>query len=281
MPLEEKILFTQRRIREFHEQLFGSVYVSFSGGKDSTVLLHLVRELYPDTPAVFIDTGLEYPEVVEFVRTIPNVTIIKPKKPFNVVLKEYGYPVVSKETSQKINEIRSTLSDKLKDKRMNGDENGHGKISEKWKFLIDAPFKISDRCCHVMKKRPVKLYEKETGRHPYVGTMAADSSLRTMNYLRHSCNSFDSKRPMSLPLSIWTEENIWEYIRSRNLPYSTIYDKGYHNTGCVFCLFGIHLTKNPTKFELLAQTHPQLHKYCMEQLGLKEIIQYIESKGKV
>jgi len=73
LPLEAKIIFSQKRIREWHDHWLGQTYIAFSGGKDSTVLLDLVRELYPETPAVFCDTGLEYPEIKDFVKTIPNV----------------------------------------------------------------------------------------------------------------------------------------------------------------------------------------------------------------
>lgn len=79
LPLDIKILKTQQRIREWYEHWGGQVYVSFSGGKDSTVLLHLVRELYPDVPAVFVDTGLEYPEIRAFVKTFENITRLYPQ----------------------------------------------------------------------------------------------------------------------------------------------------------------------------------------------------------
>lgn len=65
-------------------------YISFSGGKDSTVLLHLVRKLYPEIEAVFVDTGLEYPEIKQFVKSIDNVTILRPKMMFNEVINKYG-----------------------------------------------------------------------------------------------------------------------------------------------------------------------------------------------
>lgn len=160
-PLDIKEQLTANRIKAYYERLNGNVYISFSGGKDSTVLLHQVRRIYPNVPAVFVDTGLEYPEIRDFVKTIDNVVWLKPKMPFTQVIEKYGYPVISKETAQKIREVRTTKSEKLKNKRLYGDEYGNGKLSEKWKFLINAPFKISDRCCYIMKKEPVKKYEKK------------------------------------------------------------------------------------------------------------------------
>lgn len=206
-PLDIKEQLTANRIKAYYERLEGNVYVSFSGGKDSTVLLHQVRRIYPNVPAVFVDTGLEYPEIRDFVKTIDNVTWLKPKMPFTQVIEKYGYPVISKETAQKIREVRGSKSEKLKNKRLYGDEYGNGKISEKWQFLINAPFKISDRCCHIMKKEPIKRYEKETGRGAIVGTMAADSKLREISYLQHGCNSFEG-RPMSTPMAFWLENDV-------------------------------------------------------------------------
>ena len=110
LPLEVKILKSQQRIREWYEHWNGMVYVSFSGGKDSTVLLHLVREMYPDVPAVFINTGLEYPENVYFARTIDNLVQVRPKYNFKQIIEKYGYPVVSKEQSRYIYQYRNTKS---------------------------------------------------------------------------------------------------------------------------------------------------------------------------
>jgi len=235
-------------------------------------LLHQVRRMYPHVPAVFVDTGLEYPEIREFVRTIDNVIWLKPKIPFPRVIEEHGYPVISKEVSQKIKEIQTTKSEILRNIRLNGDLKGNGKISEKWKFLVDAPFKISDRCCHIMKKAPVKQYEKETGKGAIVGTMAADSNLRRQSYLQYGCNSFGD-RPMSTPMAIWLEEDIWAYIKKYNLPYSKIYDMGYTRTGCMFCMFGVHLEPD-SRFERMKITHPQIYNYCMDKLGLREVLRY-------
>lgn len=110
LPLSAKIQMTKRRISEWVEY-FGEdgVYVSFSGGKDSTVLLDLVRKSYPDIPAVFVDTGLEYPEIREFVRTFENVVWLKPKMNFRQVIEKYGYPFFSKEISECIAESRKYI----------------------------------------------------------------------------------------------------------------------------------------------------------------------------
>ena len=278
LPLEVKVEKTKQRIIEWYDKYNGEVYVSFSGGKDSTVLLDIARSVFPDIVAVFVDTGLEYPEIRDFVKTIDNVVWLKPKMPFTEVIKKYGYPIISKEQAQFIHQYRTAKSEKTKDTRWNGNKWGQGKISEKWKFLVDAPFKISEKCCDIMKKDPVKRYEKETGFKPIIGIMAAESSKRIQDYLKHGCNAFEAKRPISRPLGFWREEDIWEYIQSHNLLYSKIYDKGYDRTGCMFCAFGCHLEKGENRFQRMKRTHPKLHDYCINKLGLGEVLEYIGVK---
>lgn len=109
MPLQLKIKKTQLRIREWYDHWGGEVYVSFSGGKDSTVLLDIVRSIYPDVPAVFSDTGLEYPEIKEFVKTFSNVTIVRPKHSFKEILTKYGYPIISKEVAQCVHHAKKFI----------------------------------------------------------------------------------------------------------------------------------------------------------------------------
>lgn len=95
LNLKQKIIYSEKRIREWYKYWDGLVYVAFSGGKDSTVLLDIIRNIYPDVPAVFVDTGLEYPEIKDFVKTIDNVTTIRPEMNFKQVIEKCGYPVVS------------------------------------------------------------------------------------------------------------------------------------------------------------------------------------------
>lgn len=277
LPLEAKISKSQQRIREWYEHWDGNVYVSFSGGKDSTVLLHLVRQLYPDVPAVFCDTGLEFPEIKQFVRQTENVTILRPDMSFKKVIEKYGYPTISKEVAECVEGARKGQPYRIR--RFDPNYKPMFNVS-KWAFLLDAPFKISASCCDVMKKSPFRRYERVTGFKPIVGTMAVESKLRTQAWLRTGCNAFENKRPISQPLAFWLEKDIWDYIRRFNVPYSKIYDMGYHRTGCIFCMFGCHLEPYPNRFQKLSQTHPKLYEYCMKPaseggLGLAEVLDYI------
>jgi len=210
---------------------------------------------------------------VKFVHTIPNVTIIKPKKSFRDVLQKYGYPVVSKEEAQKINEARRTKSKKLRKLRLG---TGRHAIPKKWRYLLDAPFQISERCCYWLKKAPAAKYEKETGRKMFLGEMASEGQARRQKYLRYGCNAYDVKRPRSCPLGIWTEEDVWAYIKQEEVEISPVYSMGYTRTGCIFCGFGVHLEKPPNRFERLYKTHPKLWKYCMEKLGMRKVLDYMD-----
>ncbi len=105
LPLEAKIMMTENRIHEWQlssELGYKTGIVSFSGGKDSTVLLHIARKLYPDIPAVFSNTGLEYPEIQAFVNKFDNVEIVRPKMRFDEVISKYGYPLIGKEVAEAI-----------------------------------------------------------------------------------------------------------------------------------------------------------------------------------
>lgn len=272
LPLDDKIWIAKKRIVEWHNHFNGKVYVSFSGGKDSTALLHLVRSMYPDVPAVFCDTGMEFPEIREFVKQTPNVQWVKPKMTFKQVIEKHGYPVVSKEQARYIEEAQRGTA-KLVSYRTGGE--GRFCISKKWKPLLNAPFKISQKCCDIMKKRPMKKFGKVFGLAPIIGTMAGESRLRTQQFKRYGCNSFASKYQVSKPLSPWTEDDIWEYIKKFNVSYSTIYDMGYERTGCVFCAFGAHMDGTPNRFQLLAKTHPNLYRYCMDNLGMRDVLKYV------
>lgn len=124
LPLHRKIQISQARIIEWYQRNNGNVVISFSGGKDSTVLLHMVRTLYPDVPAVFSNTGLEYGEIQRFVRTIPNVTIVAPKMRFDQVISKYGYPLIGKEVAEAIYYARRIRSQTVNVERERENKSG-------------------------------------------------------------------------------------------------------------------------------------------------------------
>lgn len=289
LPLDEKILWAKEVIAEFFAQYAGEVYVSFSGGKDSQVLLHLVRDLFPNLPAVFCDTGLEYPEIRKHVQTFENVVWMKPKMKFPDVVRTFGFAVASKDVAQKVSEILSTKSLKLFNKRLYGDSKGNGKLPKKWHKLFTAPFKVSGRCCDIFKKEPFRRYESLTGRKPIQGTTTEESTLRVTAYLRSGCNSFEKGKEKSRPLSIWTAKDIYAYAERYNLRFAEVYyDRtvegvhvdGVDRTGCMFCLFGVHLEPKdkPNRFQRMKITHPRQYRFCIEDLGLGKVLDFINVK---
>lgn len=364
LPLERKIQITQTRIIEWYQHYDGNVCVSFSGGKDSTVLLHIARKIYPDIPAVFSNTGLEYPEIQKFVKSFDNVDIVTPSMNFGQVITEFGYPIIGKEVAEAIyyaRRIRSQFSSKppqpgtdapsCKDDgarsqlETNGNRGGaesqesgdqrcaHDRRDsqptaksrgswntyepfkrdrwvlsgfrssagvepfksqfnkEKWLPLArEAPFLISHYCCFKMKKSPMHKYQTAHKYKPILATLAEESRVRKQGWIRHGCNAFESKNPMSQPMSFWTEQDVLAYIVKYNVPIASVYGdivsigtdgnsypavdvagnvqcnlkcSGCQRTGCIFCAFGAHLEKGETRFQSLAKTHPRQYEYCI------------------
>ena len=253
LPLEAKVSMTKVRIREWYNHFNGDVCVSFSGGKDLTVLAHLVHDMYPGVPLVFVNTGLEYPEIQTFARRI-GAEFLRPKMQFSEVVSKYGYPIISKEVSLAIYYARR-ISKNITVNKSNNDnhweEIKYGEKSTEYyqrkllgekKFVKDGKeisdlfnlnkwltlccetsFMISNKCCSVMKKTPIMAYQRKSHLYPILGTLAEESRLREQAWLRHGCNAFESKKKSSQPLSFWTEQDILKYIKTRGLEIASVY----------------------------------------------------------
>ena len=387
LPLDRKIMITQTRIMDWYQHYDGNVCVSFSGGKDSTVLLHIARQMYPGIPAVFSDTGLEFSAIREFVKTWDNVDIIRPDMNFGQVITTYGYPIIGKEVAEAIYYARrirpsgerereredgqqsSIIAesswasgqphrDKRSEKQKNDSartvgrevdwkrleiggaepqESGDQRFAhdrrepqptaksrgsetfwkraeitgryrnsrkagvagptksqfnkEKWLPLArEAPFLISHYCCFKMKKSPIHKYQTAHKYKPILATLAEESRVRKQAWIRHGCNAFESKNPMSQPMSFWTEQDVLAYIVKYHLPIASVYGdivsigtdgnsypavdvtgevqcnlkcSGCQRTGCVFCGFGAHLEKGETRFQRLAFEEPRKYEFCI------------------
>lgn len=335
LQMERKILLAQTRYMEFYDRFDGQVYVSFSGGLDSTVMLDIVAQVqkavYPEDTlhVVFVDTGLEYPEIrkfvpkyIDYLRDKYGIKIhfdqLKPTKRFYDVLCEYGYPVISKDVSMVVYGARNSKNKKqsyinrFDGINLDGTESSYKQGYIKYKYLLGADFRISDRCCYWIKEKPCMDYERETGRKPVIAIMAADSQRRKQAWLKTGCNAFDGKRPTSKPLSVWTTQNVYRYTRDYKLPYCPVYGEiideikispkrkikrktgrlittGEAHTGCMFCMYGAHLNGG-AKFRRMKTSHPRQYQYCMyggeydkngvwkpnkKGLGLSHVLDYI------
>lgn len=307
-----KILASQTRILEWYMAWDNMCYISFSGGKDSSVLAHMVCQTLdslqkkPDVYLLFLDTGLEYPEIRKFVHTytdylrksFPKLNIIldikRPKLRFDEVIKKWGYPYPSKEVAMKIHEARSKTGGAAW-QQLNGtytSKNGktNSKSVVRWKYLLDCPYKISHRCCFEMKKNPAKRYERATGRHPITAMTAEESFARKSAWIKNGCNAFDAERPISNPMFPWNDQDIYWYIKYYGLPICSVYGNivnddgafkttGLDRTGCMFCLFGIEADGTPNRLQIMKETHPIQYEYCMRNideggLGLKDFCEW-------
>lgn len=287
LPLEAKIERSKRLISEWLET-YPEAYISFSGGKDSTVLLDLARQVDRSVKAVFCDTGLEYPEIKEFVKKQDNVEIIKPTMNFREVIIKYGYPFISKEVAQTVCQARKNLTTGKYTYRMaklNGTaRDKDGNLSQynipKYKPLLDTDFVISHECCNVIKKTPFKKHS-----NAIIGMTADESRLREQHWVKYGCNAFNNKQPKSNPLMVWTEQDILFYIKQKDLKIADVYGEivktddtqqmcmygdlrcsGVQRTGCIFCGFGAHLDTRKggvSRFVMLKKSHPKLYDYCM------------------
>lgn len=317
LSLDSKKRMSDRRIDEWFGEFGDDVYLSYSGGKDSTVCFDLVARYCAsygkNLHVAFCDTGLEYPEIREFAeRNTKKVAEkygieisfdrLRPDMNFRQVIIEYGYPIISKEISSYVYGARHSRDKKQNYiNRFNG-LNNDGIYSEyrqrykKYGVLLQAPFEISNLCCKKMKKQPAERYEAETGRKPIVGTMAEESKQRLDAWCKTGCNAFDSDRPMSKPISFWTEQDVLKLILNEGLEIASVYGDivpdyekigttdgqvdlcdigiggiderplkttGCKRTGCIFCGYGCHRERGITRFQRLKGTHPKLYQYCI------------------
>ena len=278
--LDIKIMKSKQLIQE-SIHIYGEkhIYVSYSGGKDSTVLSHLARELYPDILHIFSNTTCEYPETIEHVKwekneNNMNLLIVSPfdrlNKSWNFkrVVKQYGFPLYSKVIANAIRTYRRAKTEQTR-------QNSIDYITRRFKqFLPLKDYNISDKCCEKLKKTPLKQAARKLDMNcALIGTLAEESRQREMDWINFGCNVFNVKKDnQSRPLSFWTEQDIYNYIKLHHLKISNLYSMGYKRNGCMFCGFGIEydIENGKNRYERLAETHPKSYQYLIS--NFKDIL---------
>ena len=169
--LFDRIEIIKTTIAKYGEDNF---YLSFSGGKDSTVLHYLLDMAIPNNniPRVFINTGIEYNAIVNFVKGLAandkRFIILQPTQAIKPMLEKYGYPFKSKQHSHNVM-VYQHSGIGLSVKRYLGIIESNTKFrcpkSLLYQFTQDFKIKLSDNCCRKMKKEPIKRWEKENNKH--------------------------------------------------------------------------------------------------------------------
>lgn len=265
LPLEFKI---DRAIRAIEEAI--SVYgednlvIAYSGGWDSQIVSYIVTHIMKKKILhVFSNTTCEFPETLERVRELSeegvDIVVVSPDISFNQVVKQYGFPMISKNISKSIRIFNRTQSDdtayKIKDYME--------RREQKWVPTLDEHCPFSDECCEKLKKFPMRRFQKAFGYEcAIVGTMASESRQRTREWLSSGCNAFNGKNPKSMPLSTWTDADKVEFTKMFNLKLNKLYEMGYKRNGCMYCGYGVHLESinGKNRLQMLAETHPIAYK---------------------
>lgn len=302
MTLDDKVTEACHRIEELYYETDGHCYVSFSGGKDSTVLLALIKmceEIYtiPENaiPAVFSNTGIELGITIDFVKWVkenyyPNVAVIHPLKSFDAVLKENGKPIKSKQKSKDLYQYHyGKRTDALLLLLLAGRTKTAGKLSAKHKFgdkdmhMLHDGFDIkpSNKCCDWMKKKPFEKYAHEMGlRGTMQGVRVAEGGAREAAANRRIgtggklCTWLKNGIIQKAPIIDWTDEDVEAFIQEYNVPLSDAYTKyGFNRTGCMACPYSRHVDHD---LEYLFYHEPNRYKAAMHWLKDVYIAQNVE-----
>lgn len=268
--LEDRLNVIRDTIAKYGEENF---YLSFSGGKDSTVVHHLLDMAIPgnEIPRVFSNTGIEYNAIVEFVKDKQKkddrFVVLYPKENIKKTLERIGYPFKNKEHSKKVDQYQRTriLSNYLRE-YLDGTGRKYGSQSKyicppllKYQFTDECTLRISHHCCDELKKRPAHKYEKETGRHILItGMMQEEGGARD----HIQCIHFRDGIPYRFhPLSKVTNE--WEewFIKEHNIKLCVLYYEPYNfqRTGCKGCPFNINLQN---ELQTLERYFPSERRQC-------------------
>lgn len=300
--LDKHVTEAMHRIEELYYETDGKCYVSFSGGKDSTVLLALIKlceDIYTipkdGIPAVFANTGIEMGVTTDFVRWVKdnwyeNTVIIRPEHSFDWCIKTYGKPMLSKLRSeflhrwQKGQRTENVYKAFVQGVSNSGKHAGRTKLADKDIHVLSDEFGInaSAKCCDTLKKKPFAKYAKDNGIKGYIyGVRADEGGARALNAIKNAeikgdriCTSISGGVIKKAVIIDWSDEDEEEFIQKYNVPLSDAYTKyGFHRTGCMACPFAQDVDKN---LKYLHGHEPNRYKAAMHWLKDVYIAQNVE-----
>jgi len=299
LPYEAKLAHAKIKAREFYERMNGQVFVSV-GGLDSITLAAFLRVyISKDITAVSVST-LEDKTVQAVHRQIDNLTMLIPTKSKVEVIREFGYPIISKDKAGKIELIQNPTEKNATVRHailtgQTGKQGGNKyskfmRLPTKWHRLFidqEAPFKVSNKCCYYLKEKPCDRYARETGRFVYMGLMADEGGQRAQALVKHGCNYYGKTVTRSCPFAIFKKTEVLRLALELHIPIPEIYGHivalpdgtltttKAHRTGCTMCGFGVHLEKRPHRFDRLKETNPKEWRFWMYEMGWGKVLDYI------
>lgn len=264
-PLDYKIMLAKRRIKTaINKYGADKCYISFSGGKDSTILSHIVSSMGYKLDHVFSNTRLEYPDCIRFSqkwckRNGVKLIMISPDMMPYEIWKKYGYPMFSKEISDILERVRNHKTVNPK------------KLKKVKSFLKYKNVKLSAKCCYYLKKKPILEWQKHSGKKVAImGVRAQESQIRRVVWVRKGCIYEKKNQVVVNPIVFFTDDDIWEYAKRFKIKFADIYYKGFDRNGCFCCGFGSHIAKE-NNFMKLKKMNPTLWKNTMNHWGFEKI----------
>lgn len=259
--LYDRLEVIRKTIEQYGEDNF---YLSFSGGKDSTVVHHLLDMALPDNkiPRVFFNTGIEYNAIVNFVQKMADnderFVIIKPTKNIKTTLEDVGYPFKSKEHSAYVRAYQKGYRQPSLYRYINKEHFGCPAVL-RYQFTEENTLKISDKCCYEFKKKVGNTYKKESGRKVRItGMMKSEAGERT----KIQCILLKNDKLIAFhPLAVISPE--WEkwFLQTHHIELCELYYPPYNfeRTGCKGCPYSLHLQE---QLEAMEKYMPNERKQC-------------------
>jgi len=312
IPYRLKIPYAIGKAKEFFEapETQGRVFCSVGGLDSITLLIFLRKYVDPNIPGASISI-LEDKSIQQIHNKFDNFIKLRPLKSKVQVIREFGYPVISKMKASKIEHLQTPDNPKQTfiHAIMTGDMGAQGKfqhsnkikLPDKWIKLFGgpynshrpdlicktAPFKVSDKCCYWMKEKPADDFAKKNGLKPYMGLMASEGGQRRLGLMKNGCNYYGKKVIRSCPFAIFTRQDILQLALDLKAPVPKIYGEIVRDpdgqlrttraqrTGCSMCGFGIHIEKRPHRFDRLREDNPKEWRFWMYDMGWGRVLDYI------